>query len=78
VKGIISGMGALMAWTIIPSTIVQTLLIDYYASQEDIKDLASNKRRLPSFRLQRELLDSEGVKTNEMKEETIPSPPLAF
>jgi hypothetical protein len=63
VKGIISSVGALMTWTIIPGTGVQTLLIDYYAGQEDIKDLASNKRRLPSFRLQRELLDSEGVKT---------------
>jgi hypothetical protein len=52
-----------MTWTIIPGTGVQTLLIDYYVGQEDIKDLASNKRRLPSFRLQRELLDSEGVKT---------------
>jgi hypothetical protein len=61
-----------MTWTIIPGTRVQTLLIDYYVGQEDIKDLA-RKRRLPSFRLQRELLDVEGVKKNEKKEETIPS-----
>jgi hypothetical protein len=56
-------MGALKTWTIIPGRGVQTLLIDYYAGQEDIKDLQSNKRRLPSFKLERELLDSEGVKT---------------
>jgi hypothetical protein len=38
-------------------------LIDYYAGQEDIKDLARNKRRLPSFILKRALLESKGVKT---------------
>jgi hypothetical protein len=28
-----------MTWTIIPGTGIQTLLIDYYAGQEDIKYL---------------------------------------
>jgi hypothetical protein len=63
VKGISSSVGALMTWTIIPGMGVQTILIDYYAGEKDIKDLARNKIRIPSFRLQSESLDSEGVKT---------------
>jgi hypothetical protein len=39
-------MKALMTWTIIPGMGVQTLLIDYLVDQEDLKNLASNKRRL--------------------------------
>jgi hypothetical protein len=35
----------------------------------------TGKGRCLSFRLQRESLDSEGVKLFEKKEETIPSPP---
>jgi hypothetical protein len=34
-------MGALMTWNIIPGTGIQTLLIDYYVGQDDIKDLIS-------------------------------------
>jgi hypothetical protein len=56
-------MGDLMTLTIIPGIGFQTLLIDYYAGQEDINDLARNKRRLPSFILKRALLESKGVKT---------------
>jgi hypothetical protein len=37
----------------------------------------TEKGRCLSFRLQRESLDSEGVKLFEKKEETIPSPPSA-
>jgi hypothetical protein len=37
----------------------------------------TGKGRCLSFRLQRESLDSEGVKLFEKKEETIPSPPSA-
>jgi hypothetical protein len=46
-------------------------LIDCYAGQEDIKELTSNKRRFPSFKLQRE--DSEGVKKNKNKNDTFSS-----
>ena len=35
----------------------------------------TRKGRCLSFRLQRESLDSEGVKLFEKKEETVPSPP---
>jgi hypothetical protein len=75
VKGIISSVGALMTWTIIPSIGVQTLLIDYYTrhkrSSKQVKEDIHPSDFRESYLTQRE------SKQDEKKEETVPSPPSA-
>jgi hypothetical protein len=72
VKGIISSVGALMTWTIIPGTGVQTLLIDYYVGQRRHK--SSSKEIKEDFHpsdFRESYLTQEGVKTKGRKRQYL-------
>jgi hypothetical protein len=75
VKGIISSVGALMTWTIIPSMGVQTLLIDYYTRHK--RSSKQVKEDIHPLDLKESYLTQRESKQNEKKEETILSPPSA-
>jgi hypothetical protein len=68
-------VGALMTWTIIPGTGVQTLLIDYYTRHKRSSKRVKEDIHPPDFR--ESYLTQRESKQNEKKEKTLPSLPSA-